>query len=438
MQLCHRGDHSALIKSASPLRLDLRQAGRHHQPIPPMNTPRLAVFLLALVSAGLACAQPATNAANGAVQVVSPEVAADRSITFRLYAPNAQSVTLNGDFFASNNSNGPALTKASNGVWSHTVPPQPPGVHGYYFRMDGLRLPDPSNLLVSSSTEFLKSYVEVPGDATQFTAVREVPHGQLHEVWYKNASLGQRRVVIYTPPGYDPAAARAYPAIYLLHSTTDNETFWSRIGRVNFILDNLLADGKAKPMLLVMPFGHVSVPRGPEEGAGGNDLYDVAVIGKDIVENIIPFVEKQFHAGRSPADRAIFGMAMGGYQAITIGMNYAGTFSYVTATSANFRANMDLAANFKNLNVDAAKRDIKYLTMMAGNAESGSFPQSTRVIEYFTGLGLKNEWMTPEGTHTWHSWRGYIREMFERKFFSDDPYAAPKITGGPAANAPAR
>jgi len=395
-----------------------------------MNTPVLCrawLALLLLLTPGLLPAQRATNA-DGAMQVISPEVTADRSITFRLYAPNAKSVTLNGDFFREGIT-GPSLTKADSGVWSITMPPQPPGIQGYFFRVDGVRMPDPSNLLISSSTEFLKSYVEVPGDGPQFWALRDVPHGELHEVWYKNPSLGQRRVYVYTPPGYDAAAAKTYPAIYLLHSTTDNETFWPRVGRANFILDNLIAEGKAKPMLLVMPFGHTSVPRGPEEGAGGTDLYDVAVIGKDIVENIIPIMEKEFHAGNAAKDRAIFGFAMGGYQSVTIGMNYAGTFGYVTGASSNFRPTMDLVTNFKalNANLEVAKRDIKYIAMMAGTGESGSFLQSTRVIAYFKSLGLQDEWMTPEGQHTWLSWRGYFRDLVERKFFADNPYAAAPV-----------
>jgi enterochelin esterase family protein len=373
-------------------------------------------------------AQPAINA-SGAQQVVSPEVAADRSVTFRLYAPNAKSVTLNGDFFPEGTT-GPALVKAESGVWSYTLPPQPPSIMGYYFRVDGVRIPDPGNLLISASTEFLKSYVEVPGDGPSFWSVRDVPHGELHEVWYRNSTLGQRRVIIYTPPGYDAAAAKTYPAIYLLHSTTDNETFWSRVARANFIVDNLLAEGKAKPVLLVMVFGHTSVPPGPEEGANGNDLYDVSLIGKDIVENVIPLVEKEFHAGKTARDRAIFGVAMGGYQAVTVGMNYAGTFGYVVGASSNFRANMDLAANFKGLaaGLDAAKRDVSYVALMTGTGESGSYAQSRRVTEYFTSLGLRNEWMTPEGgQHTWQSWRGFLRDLVERKFFAEKPYAAPSV-----------
>ena len=397
-----------------------------------MKTPRrlLAVlFVLSFFTVGPVVGQPATNAANGAVQVVSPEVGADRSITFRLYAPNAKNVGFNGDFYPEGSA-GQAMTKADNGVWSLTLPPQPPSIMGYYFRVDGVRITDPSNLLISASAEFLKSYVEVPGDGPQPWSVRDVPHGQLHEVWYRNPTLGQRHLIIYTPPGYDAAAAKTYPAIYLLHSTTDNETFWSRVARANFIVDNLLADGQAKPVLLVMPFGHTSVPRGPEEGAGGNDLYDVAVIGKDIVEQVIPLVEKEFHAGKTSKDRAIFGVTMGGYQAVTIGMNYAGTFGYVAGASSNFRTNTNLAANFTALGtkLDLAKRDLRYVALMTGTGEAGSYAQSRRVTEYFTGLGLRNEWMTPPGgQHTWQSWRGFFRDLVTRKFFADDPYAAAPV-----------
>ena len=386
------------------------------------------ILALIIATAPSAHTQPASNA-TGAQQVISPEVHADRSITFRLYSPNANAVTLNGDFFTEG-ATGPAMTRDTNGVWSCTLPPREPGIYGYYFRLDGVRIPDPGNLFITSSEEFLKSYVEVPGDGPQFWSVRDVPHGELHEVWYRNPAIGQRRVIVYTPPGFDPASSTTYPAVYLLHSTTDTETFWSRVGRANFMVDNLIADGKARPVLLVMPFGHTSVPRGPEEGAGGKDLYDVAVIGKDIVDYVMPLVERQFHAGRSAKDRAIFGVAMGGYQSITIGLNHPGLFGYVTAASANFRPAMDLAENFAplNANLPTTKNSLRYVALMTGAGEAANIPQSRRVTEYLTGIGIRNEWTTPErGTHTWQSWRVYFRELMERKFFADDPYSAPTI-----------
>jgi enterochelin esterase-like enzyme/lysophospholipase L1-like esterase len=397
-------------------------------PWPQIRSSIIATVLLLAFAPG-ARAQPASNAGPGVPQVVSPEVAPDRRVTFRLFAPNAATVTLHGDFFREGAS-GPALTKDESGVWSITLPPQPAGIQGYYFRVDGLRIPDPSNLLISSSAEFLKSYVEVPGRGPQFWSLRDVPHGRLVEVWYTNPALGQRRVFVYTPPGFDPAAARTYPTVYLLHSTTDNETFWSRVGRAPFIVDNLIADGKARPMLLVMPFGHTSVPRGPEEGAGGKDLYDVAVIGKDLMEQVMPILEREFHASPRALDRAIFGFAMGGYQAVTIGLNHPGRFGYVAGASANFRPAMDLDTNFQGLAAgkDAAMREIRYITLMTGTEEAAAIPQSQRVVQYLTSLGLRTEWTTPEGgTHTWHTWRGYFRDLLEYKFFTEHPYAAAPV-----------
>jgi enterochelin esterase family protein len=395
-----------------------------------MGSTTLALVLLLLLPMAVAAhAQPASNAGPGATQVVSPEVTSDRRVTFRLYAPKAEVVTLHGDFLREGAA-GPAMTKDATGVWSYTLPPQPAGIQGYYFRVDGLRIPDPSNLLISSSAEFLKSYVEVLGQGPQFWSLRDVPHGRLQEVWYKNEALGQRRVFVYTPPGFEAAAPRTYPTVYLLHSTTDNETFWARVGRAPFILDNLIADGKAKPMLLVMPFGHTSVPRGPEEGAGGKDLYDVAVIGKDLVDQVIPLVERDFHASPEAKDRAIFGFAMGGYQAVTIGLNHPGTFGYVAGASANFRPAMDLATNFQGLHagLQTAKREIRYVTLMTGTEEAAAIPQSKRVAEYLTSLGLRNEWTTPEGgTHTWHTWRGYFHDLVEYKLWSDAPYASAPV-----------
>jgi enterochelin esterase-like enzyme len=393
----------------------------------------LSSIAAAIFAVGLASGQPANNAGPAGVPtVVSPEVAADRRITFRLYAPNAQAVTLNGDFFTEGGS-GMALVKDAGGVWSVTLPAQEPGIFGYYFRLDGVRMPDPGNLLLSSGAEFLKSYVEVPGDGPQFWSVRDVPHGELHEVLYRNPSLAQaqRRIYVYTPPGYDPAAAKTYPVAYLYHSTTDNETFWPRVGRANYIMDNLIAEGKAKPAILVMPFGHTSVPRGPEEGAGGHDRYDVAVIGDDLVNHIIPTMEEKFRVGRTAKDRAIFGFAMGGYQSATIGLNHPGVFGYVAAASANFLPDdMDLAVNFQPLtgNLALAKSGLTYVGLIVGAGEPSAIPRVKRVADYLTGIGIKNEWTTPQdGKHLWQTWRGYFRELMERKFFVDDPYGTPPI-----------
>jgi lysophospholipase L1-like esterase len=145
---------------------------------------------------------------------------------------------------------------------------------------------------------------------------------------------------------------------------------------------------------------------------------------------VVPLVEREFHASPEAKDRAIFGFAMGGYQAVTIGLNHPGTFGYVAGASANFRPAMDLSTNFQGLGagLETAKREIRYLTLMTGTEEAAAIPQSQRVAEYLTSLGLRNEWTTPEGgTHTWHTWRGYFRDLLEDKLFKDEPYGTPPV-----------
>ncbi len=386
----------------------------------------LALLCLFLSLTLPAFTQPASNA-NGPAQVTSPEVSADRSITFRLYAPNAKSVTLNGDFSLLGIAD-TSMTRDTNGVWSRTIPTFAPGIYGYYFRVDGLRIIDPGNLYMTSGAQYLKSYVEVPGDNPDVWSKRDVPRGEVHEIWYKNPALGQRRFLLYTPPGYDASSSKTYPAVYLLHSATDNETFWTQIGRANVIMDNLIADGKAKPALVVMSFGHLAVPPGPEGGTNASDPDDALAIGKDITECVMPRVEKEYHAGKEAKDRAIFGFAMGGYQAVSIGLNHPGMFGYVTGSSSPFRANTDLANLFKGLNADhpAAKSNVKFIGLLVGAGEANSLPGSQRVAAYLNNLGLEAECDSmPGGSHTWQSWRGYFADLMQKKFFLDNPYTVP-------------
>lgn len=384
-------------------------------------------------------AQPAANA-TGARQVVSPEIGADNKITYRLYAPNAKQVGLTGDFIASNT----RLTKdEASGVWSFTTATaMPPGIYGYYFNLDGIRFADPSNLFTFGGAHYLKSYVEVKGDGSEDWTLRDVPHGQLHEVWYKNPALGPRHVVIYTPPGYDPAAGKTYPAVYLYSGSGDNETYWSKIGRAHFIMDNLIAEGKAKPAILVMPYGSTVVPSpadGQEDTTEG--VYAVHAIEKDLIGSVIPAIEKNFRVGREPKDRAIFGFSMGGYIAPTIGLNHPEIFGWVAGSSADYRGQGAPNVNFKPLEaqLDLGKKNFKWIGLMVGTdpGESGHTNASKGAADYLTGLGLKVEWAQPPGgSHTWTSWRGYFRDLMANKFFAENPYATPKVGTPLAAGKP--
>ena len=403
----------------------------------PLPFPRPALLLLFFALSGVALAQPASNA-TGARQVVSPQVNADNSITYRLYAPNAQQVTFTGDFYT----NSPAMAKGDDGVWTFTSRPMPPSIYGYYFTVDGIRFTDPSNLYSLPGAHFLKSYVEIKGDGRQFWSERDVPHGELHELWYKNPALGERRVVVYTPPGYDPAAAQTYPAVYLYSGSGDNETYWTKIGRANFIMDNLIADGRAQPALVVMPYGSTVVPSPPdgqEDTTAG--VYAVHAIEQDLLGSVIPVIEKNFKVGREPKDRAIFGFSMGGYIAPTIGLNHPEVFGWVAGSSADYRGAGAPNVNFKPLeaHLDLAKKNFQFIGLMVGtdqaSGENGHTAASKSAADYLTGLGLKVEWSQPPGgSHTWYSWRGYFYDLMANKFFVANPYDTRKV-GQPAGPA---
>lgn len=395
-----------------------------------------AAIALLFAATHVVHAQPAANA-NGALQVVSPDVAADNKVTFRLYAPNVKQVRLTGDMIA-NNTN---LKKdEATGVWSFTTPePLPAGYYGYYFNIDGIRSSDPSNLNTFGGGRYMKSYYEVKGDGKQFWSQRPVPHGILHEVLYENPTLGSRRVLVYTPPGYNAAENKTYPAVYLYSGSGDNETYWSRIGRAHFIMDNLIADGKAKPALVVMPYGSAVLPApgdGQEDTADGT--YGVKAIERDLIGSVIPTIEKHFKVGKTPADRAIFGFSMGGYLAPTIGLNHPEVFGWVAGSStAGFRGTGVPNQNFKPLEaqLDLAKKNFKFIGLMVGTGpgETGGTAGNKAAVDHLTGLGLKVEWSQPQGgLHAWHSWRGYFRDLMATKFFVENPYDTPKV-GTPAA-----
>ena len=283
--------------------------------------PTFALVVLCGVSAA-ALAQPAST------QVVSPVVGADRKVTFRLRAPNAKEVKADGDW----TKKPAAMTKDDKGIWSLTTEPLEPNLYGYFFVVDGVNMPDPSNTSMRVGSKNIKSQLDVPGDKADFLAIQNVPHGTLHEHWYYAEPLKTtRRVIVYTPPGYQAAAGKELPVLYLLHGSGDDETYWTHVGRANFIMDNLLAAGKAKPALIVMPFGHVSRKAGAGRAKGGGGA---GFMEKDLLENVLPLVENSYRVGKDANRRAIAGLSMGGNQALTIGLNNRSKFAYVAGFSS--------------------------------------------------------------------------------------------------------
>ena len=360
------------------------------------------------------------NAQSPRMPVISPEVHPDRTITFRLSAPNAKDVKVSGDFTSQSLS----MIKDKNGVWSVATDPLKPDIYSYNFIMDGLSMPDPSNTFIKSGIIWFSSQVEVPGDKSAFYAAQDVPHGVLHEHWYYSKALNSvRRIFVYTPPGYKASSEKQYPVLYLLHGMGDDEGAWTQGGRANFIMDNLLAEGKAKPALIVMPFGHSSRsmnrepggPRGP--GTRGGSVFGVEMLENDLLENVIPLVEREYHAGKDSNQRAIAGLSMGGYQALSIGLNNPQLFAYVGAFSSAL-SSQNLENDYKSILADPEKanKDLKLLWIGCG-AEDGLLSGNQKFDELLTGKGIKHQWVTTPGYgHAWTLWRVYLRDLLPKLF----------------------
>ena len=274
--------------------------------------------------------------------VVSPEVGADKTITLRYLAPNATSVVASGELDGKPH----PLTKGENGIWSVTIGPLAPDIYTYSFNVDGVVALDPRNV----NTKYgyggfgAVSVVEVPGDGPAFYDVKPVPHGEVRIRPYVSKTLGVGRTVwVYTPPDYDKGGN--FPVLYLLHGAGDIESGWTMIGRANNILDNLIAEGKAKPMVVVMPLGHAiqsfwagpakaAVPAAGAPPAGRTRRRPerrAAAVRQDLLEDVMPMVEQNYKVSKKADDRAIAGLSMGGGQTVNIAFNRPELFRYVAS-----------------------------------------------------------------------------------------------------------
>jgi hypothetical protein len=279
-----------------------------------------AVLYAALSAAALASAQtaPATTRPQ-APQIVSPEVQPDRHVIFRIHAPHAEAVQLVGSDIPGNNQGAP-LTKGDNGVWEVTIGPIDPGAFRYNFNVDGVTTIDPHNPATSESNNNTWSLFDVPG--SDFMDTKNVPHGAVAAVTYYSSALGRfRRMHIYTPPGYETGSAKL-PVFYLLHGASDSDDSWPTVGRAGFIMDNLIAAGKAKPMIVVMPAGHTS-------RAGFNMPTKADDFNRDFLDDIMPYVEKNYRVQSDRAHRAIAGLSMGGGQTLNIAIPHLKDFAYI-------------------------------------------------------------------------------------------------------------
>jgi len=394
----------------------------------PMFRLGIAAFLLSLSCAvsPVQAQAPARRQPTPNDTLKSPEVGPDHKVTFRIYAPKADEVTLNGDWIAQGLGTGGKLTKDDKGVWSITVGPLVPDFYSYSFNVDGVRTVDPKNGKVKEGISSTESMVEVPGEEAAFEAVRDVPHGEIRIALYHSGTLGSTRSMhIYTPPGYDQGDAK-YPVFYLLHGGGDDDMGWSTIGRAGFIMDNLLAEKKAKPMIVVMPNGSMLRPANmpllapgttptPEFMAAMEAAQDR--FRNELLNDVLPFVEKNYRVLTGPSNRALAGLSMGGGQTLRVLSNNPDQFAYVGVWSAGVRRIEDFEkrnAAFLD-NPDKVNRLVKVLSISVGNKDF-TFEGSKALANLLNKRGIKNELNVSAGGHTWINWRHYLSEFAPRLF----------------------
>jgi enterochelin esterase-like enzyme len=334
-------------------------------------------------------------------RVTSPEVAADGRVTFRILAPKAQAVRLLGDIPADGPTvpmqppAGRALTQGQEGVWDVTVGPLAPGSYRYNFNVDGVSVIDPRNPSTSESNDNTWSLVHVPG--ADFMDTKPVPHGAVAAVTYYSTALKRfRRMHVYTPPGYETSTQR-HPVFYLLHGAMDCDDSWWTVGRAGFILDNLIAAGKAKPMIVVMPAGHT----GPFSFNPGAPRPPVDEFTADFKSDVVPYVEKTYRVLTDRQSRAIAGLSMGGSG--VFGITGRGPMPMPPGPSFEEQ-------NAKALDDPALKKGLK-LVWFATGKDDFLIETSRATVAMLKKHGFDVAFKESAGAHTWTNWREYLNEF---------------------------
>ena len=363
-----------------------------------------ALMMIAAMAQAGSAQQPAGPPAGRAPAVRSPEVHADRRVTFRIYAPSAAAVTVAGEFQVG----APAqkMTKDAQGVWSVTLGPFEPEIYEYDFTVDGVQMLDPRNPAVkyNRGPAAISSLLDIPGASSRPFDVRPVPHGTIDIRYYDSRTTKQtRRVHIYTPPNYERSSGRL-PVLYLLHGGDGEDSVWTAFGRAHVILDNLIADKAVPPMVVVMPNGYAY---GWDSGAAA--AKQQADFERDLVDDLIPFVQANYRVSSDRKHRALAGLSRGGGQTLSIGLANPRLFSRVGVFSAGSNnpgeAFKDVAANPKKINEQLD------LFWIAAGTDDFAMPGAKRLVEFLTANGIKHTFRTTGGEHTWIIWRQYLREL---------------------------
>jgi enterochelin esterase family protein len=372
------------------------------------------VLLFLTAANGLCQPQPAASYEDVKNIPVSPEIHTDRTVTFRLFAPQASEVILMGSPGILEFTKKPLpLVKDAQGIWSLTVGPLPPGFYTYGYAVDGgLRMPDPSNPNLELRRWGPTSLFTVTGEEKAVMEPRNVPHGTIHVNFYESSNLNAGRMVyVYTPPGYETGKDK-YPVLYLLHGNGQIEASWTWTGRANVILDNLLAEGNVKPMIVVMPFGHVvreikTAGASPAPAAPGADM---AAIEKELITAVKPLVESKYRVLTDRNHRAIGGLSMGAAQSLSIGLHNLEQFAYIAAFSGGGNR-----AEWEKADPQTLNRKLKVLWLGCGT-DDFAYKGVKAMDTLFTEKNVKHVWNESGAGHSWPNWQTYLSKYVQLLF----------------------
>jgi enterochelin esterase-like enzyme len=332
----------------------------------------------------------------------SPEVHADGRVTLRLTAPEVKEVVLRFESMPP-----AAMRKDKDGVWEYTTTPLQPDIYVYAYLVDGLQITDPSNPFLKYNLISSESQVRVPGPSELPWELGTAPRGVVHHHYFHSAVVGDDRdFLVYTPPDYDPAAAKSYPVLYLLHGFSDDATAWTSVGRAHVILDNLIARGQARPMLVVMPLGYGDwdIIKNGWDGIRDADLrrrsYDK--FRSSLLGEVIPRVEAAYHVLQGRENRAIAGLSMGGTESLLIGLRDLELFAWIGAFSSGGMDD-DFDPQFPNLNEDVNAR-LRALWIACGRGDS-LFTANQKLVGWLRSKGVRPSWIETEGEHSFRVWR---------------------------------
>lgn len=395
-------------------------------------------YILLFALAASAAGAQAQQALWGGSQIVSPEIHPDKTVTFRIAAPNADSVQVTGDFlptvkmqtpFGEFDAPGRAdMTKADGGVWEYTTPaPLAPELYSYTMLVDGLKINDPSNVHRIRDVQSITDVFLIPGDRAGLYKISDVPHGTVAKVWYHSDTLGMdRRMTVYTPAGYE-TSGKEYPVFYLLHGMGGDENAWTELGRAAQILDNLIAQGKAEPMIVVMTNGNADLQAAPGESSLGFAAPSMQLPKtmegsfETHFPEVVNFIDSNYRTKKEKSARAIAGLSMGGFHSMHISKQYPDMFDYVGLFSAAIMPSGEVTSPIYQdiegkLRVQFEKHPKLY---WIGIGDKDFLYEANK--QYRQLLDRNNYaytyYETPEG-HIWKNWRIYLTEFVPLLFKS--------------------